>query len=96
MANASHSPPIFHLLTLGVGGGGNANFGVRVGSNANFSVFRYQHVGIPNAKLWHMGSKPMQGSKANGFASLEQKSCIIYYGAFAASIIIPLQSGALT
>ena len=30
---------------------GNANFSVRVGGNANFSVFRYQHVGIPNAKF---------------------------------------------
>ena len=32
-------PPIFHLLALGVGIGGNANFNVRVGGNANFSVF---------------------------------------------------------
>ena len=32
---------IFHLLTLGVG----------IGGNANFSVFRYQHVGISNVKL---------------------------------------------
>ena len=61
-------PPIFHLLALGVGVGGNANFSVCIGGNANFSVcvggnanfsiFRYQHVGIPNAKLWHWGSKP--------------------------------------
>ena len=42
-------PPIFHLLVLGVG----------VGGNAHFSVFGYQRVGIPNAKLWHWGSKPM-------------------------------------
>ena len=44
------TPPIFHLLALevGVGGnanlsvgvGGNANFSVHVGGNANFSVFR--------------------------------------------------------
>ena len=44
--------------------GGNANIKIRVGGNAkikicvvgnaNFNVFRYQHVGIPNAKL-HVG-----------------------------------------
>ena len=27
-----------------------------VGGKANFHVFRYQHVGIGNAKLWHWGS----------------------------------------
>ena len=43
--------PIFHLFVLGVCVWGNANFSVRVGGNANFSIFRYQHVGIPNAKL---------------------------------------------
>ena len=48
-------PPIFHLLALGVGTGGNANFSVCIGSSANFGVFRYQHVGIPNAKLWRGG-----------------------------------------
>ena len=53
------TPPIFHLLALGVD----------IGGNTNFSVFRYQHVGIPNAKLWHWGSKPMRGPNANGFAS---------------------------
>ena len=37
----------------------------RVGGNANFSVFRYQHVGIPNAKLWRWGSY----ANGNGFAS---------------------------
>ena len=46
----------------------NANFSVRVGGNANFSAFRYQHVSIPNVKLWHWGSKPMPGPNANGFA----------------------------
>ena len=51
--------PIFHLLALGVGVEGNANFSIHVGGNANFSVFRYRHVGIPNAKLWRWGSKPM-------------------------------------
>ena len=59
--------PIFHWLTLGFCAGGNANFMFRVGGNANFSVFRYQHVGIPNAKLWHWGSMSMRGPKANGF-----------------------------
>ena len=31
--------------------GGNTNFSIRIGDNANFSIFRYQHVGIPNAKF---------------------------------------------
>ena len=61
--------PIFHRLALGVGVGGNANFRVSVGGNANFSLFRMQHVGIGNAKLWRWGSKPMPGPNANGFAS---------------------------
>ena len=52
------TPPIIHLLALGVG----------VGGNANFRVFRYQHVGIGNAKLWRWGSKPTRGPNANGFA----------------------------
>ena len=30
-------------------------------------LFRYQHVGIPNAKSLLWGSKPMQGPNANGF-----------------------------
>ena len=62
------TPPIFHLLVLGVGVGGNANFRVCVGSNTNFSVFRYQHVGIPNEKLWCWGSKPTRGPNARFFS----------------------------
>ena len=58
---------IFHLLTLGVGVEGNANFSIRVGGKSNFSVFRYQHVGIPNAKLWRWRSEPTRGPNANGF-----------------------------
>ena len=34
-----------------------------------FCVFRYQHVGISNAKLWRWGSKPTPVPNANGFAS---------------------------
>ena len=60
------TPPIFHLLTLGVGLGGNANFSVHVGGNTHFSTFRYP---IPNSKLWRWESKPMQGANVNGFAS---------------------------
>ena len=61
--NATYIPPVRI--------GGNANFSVCVVGNTNFSVFRYQHVGIPNAKLWHWGSnsKPTRGPNANGFAS---------------------------
>ena len=49
--------------------GGNANFMFRVGGNANFRVSKYQHVGIPNAKLWRWGLKPTPVPSANGFAS---------------------------
>ena len=61
------TPPIFHLLVLGVGIGVDTNFSVRVGGNANFSVFGYQHVGISNMKLWRW-HWPTQGPNANGFA----------------------------
>ena len=43
--------PIFHWLASGFCVGGNANFMFCVEGNANFSIFRYQHVGIPNAKF---------------------------------------------
>ena len=49
--------PIFHWLALGIGDGSNANFSTHAGGNANFDVLSYQHDGIPNAKLWRMGSK---------------------------------------
>ena len=41
--------PIFHLLALGVGVGGNANLRVGLGGSLNVSVLRYQYVGVPNA-----------------------------------------------
>ena len=56
------------IFALGVHIGGNANLRFGVGGNANFSVFRYQLVGIPNAKLWRWGSKPTRGPNVNGFA----------------------------
>ena len=40
-----------------------------VGGNINFIIFRYQQVGIGNAKLWRWGSKPMPESNAKGYAS---------------------------
>ena len=61
--------PIVHWLLLGFYVGGNANFRFDIRGNANFHVFRYQHVGIPNAKLWHWGSRQTPGPNANGFAS---------------------------
>ena len=70
MANASPSrlgPNATYIPPARVGS--NANLSVHVGGNANFSVFRYQHVGIPNAKLWRWGSKPKRGPNSNGFAS---------------------------
>ena len=60
--------PLFYWLALGFCVGGNANFMFRVGDSANISVFRYQHVTIPNSKLWRWGSKPTPGPNANGFA----------------------------
>ena len=51
--------PIFHWLALGL----------CVGGNANFIIFKYQYVGISNAKLWRWRSKPMPGPNANSFAS---------------------------
>ena len=38
--------------------GGNTNFSFGVWGNADFSIFRHQHVHIPNVKLWRWGSKP--------------------------------------
>ena len=56
-------PNAAYIPLLGFWFGGNANFNIRVGGNANsiicvggnanFSVFRYQHVGIPNARTRH-------------------------------------------
>ena len=40
----------------------------RIGGYAKFSVFRYQHVGILNAKFSHWGSKPTSGPNVNDFA----------------------------
>ena len=70
MANASPScwgPNATYIPPARVGS--NANLSVHIGGNANFSVFRYQHVGIPNAKLWRWESKPKRGHNSNGFAS---------------------------
>ena len=61
--------PLFHLFVLEVGVGGNAKFSVHVRGNAKFSIFTYQHVGIPNTKLWLWGPKPTPGPNANGFMS---------------------------
>ena len=73
------TPPIFHLLALGVGVGGNANFSICVGANAKFNAFRYQHVGIPNAKLWRWGSEPTPGPNANCFASQWNTGFRLYF-----------------
>ena len=61
--------PTLYWLSLGFCVGGNATFMFCAGGNANCSIFKYQHVGIPNRKLWGWGSKPMRGPNANGFAS---------------------------
>ena len=43
--------PIFHWLALGFCVGANTNLKICIGGNTNYSVFRYQHVGISNAKF---------------------------------------------
>ena len=62
--NATYIP----LTRVGSSIGGILNFRFGIGGNANFMVFRYQHVAIPNAKLWCWGSRPTPGPNANGFA----------------------------
>ena len=49
--------PLFHWHAFGFCVVGNANFVFCVGGNANFSVFRYQHVGIANLKLWRLSQR---------------------------------------
>ena len=74
------TPPIFHLLALGVGFWGKANFSIHVGGTANLSVFGYQHVAIPYAKLWHWGSKPARGPRQwNVSLSLDKKAGLYRY-----------------
>ena len=66
---------IFHWPTSGVSIGGNANFRVQVSGNVNFRVgvgsarlFRYQHVGIPNAKFSRSGYWPTRTLNARSLA----------------------------
>ena len=60
-ALAYPTPPIFHLLALGVGIVGNTNFSVCVGGNANFSVLDTNMLvslfvsGISNTKFSQWG-----------------------------------------
>ena len=49
--NLEPMEPIFHRLALGFCVMGNANSMFCVGGDANLGVFRYQHVGIPKAKI---------------------------------------------
>ena len=61
--NATYIPPTCvggwcWGLVLGVGVGVTQILVFALGGNANFNVFRYQHFGFPNAKLWRWGSKP--------------------------------------
>ena len=43
--------PLSQQLVLGFCIGGNANCKIRVQGKAKFSIFRYQHAGISNAKF---------------------------------------------
>ena len=63
------TPPIFHLLALGVGVGDNANFSVRVGGNANLSIFRYQHIGV----------SPMRNCGVGGLSQREDPSRMVLH-----------------
>ena len=49
----SRSAHVFSRVTyvLGFCIGASTSFETRVWGNTNFSIFRYQHVGIPNAKF---------------------------------------------
>ena len=58
--------PIFHGLAFGFGIGGNTKFRFGVRGNSNFRVFRYQHVGVGNAKWLRRGLT--QGPSTSGFA----------------------------
>ena len=74
MANASSSlwgPNATYITPARVRGwlGGNTILSVCIEGNANFTVVRYQHVGFPNAKVWHWGSQPTRGPNANGLVS---------------------------
>ena len=52
---------MFHWLVLGAQG-------LALGHKAWLWLFRYQHVGIPNAKFSHWGSRPTRGPNAKGSA----------------------------
>ena len=62
---------IFHPLALGLVGVSIEYAEIHLGCMGfRFGcgrVFRYQHVGIGNAKSSHWGYKPMRGPKVNGF-----------------------------
>ena len=47
---------------------GDTNFKFVLGVTHIFSVFRYQHFGISNAKLWRWESNPTPVPNSNGFA----------------------------
>ena len=67
MANARNlrlAPNATYIPLTGIGGNAHFRFGV-----GGFRIFRYQHVGIPKAKLWRWGCKPTPGPNAKGFAS---------------------------
>ena len=64
-------PSVSNLYSIGSRWGfaiGKRKFYVSRWGNANFSVFRYQHVGIPNAKFSHWGYCPMQTPNVRSFA----------------------------
>ena len=75
MANAGPSrwgPNATYISLAGIGFfcvGGNANLMFCVGGNARFSVFRYQHVGIPNTKFSRWGCYPPPDPNVKGFAT---------------------------
>ena len=59
---------------------GNANFKIRVGGNAYFSVFRYQHVGIANAKF-RVGGLSQRKDQTQMFlrhSGIYRLICILY------------------
>ena len=66
------APPISHLLVLGVG----------IGGNANFSVFKYQHVGIAKANFRVGGADQTRSTNTSSFASQWNIGLMLFHAVY--------------